>query len=174
MEGRQFRGWNSDANDIPVREAFPWTATVGPGMAVWYRDTGPWWTQSPLAKGGYISLEAEAKEPDSLLAYYKGLIALRRTHPELVSGDQAILADDNDRVFVFERFGGARRTLVAVNLSGAPATARVAASDAAPSQPNAVLRNAVTGDAVARGGDGSFAVALQAYGVGIFEVSPAK
>ena len=171
-QGKQFRGWNSDANDIPVREAFPWTATVGPGMAVWYRDTGPWWTQSPLAKSGYISLEAEAKEPGSLLAYYKGLVALRRAHPELVSGDQVIVTDDNGSVFMFERFDGTRRSLVAVNLSDAPVTARVAASDAAPSQPNAVLRNAVTGDAMARGGDGSFAVALQPYGVGIFEVSP--
>jgi glycosidase len=172
MEGRQFHGWNSDANDIPVREAFPWTETVGPGMAVWYKDSGPWWTRSPLEKGGYVSLEAEAKDPGSLLAYYKGLIALRRTHPELVSGDQAILADDNDRVFVFERFSGARRTLVAVNLSNAPATARVAASEAAPAPQAALLRNAATGDALARGGDGSFAIALQPYGVGIFEVSP--
>jgi glycosidase len=172
MEGRQFRGWNSDANDIPVREAFPWTATVGPGMAVWYRDSGPWWTQSPLAKGGYPSLEAEANDPGSLLAYYKGLIALRRSHPELVSGDQAILADDNDRVFVFERIGGARRTLVAVNLSGAPATARVAALDAA-AAPRAALRNTATGETLARGGDGNYALALQPYGVGIFEVSPA-
>lgn len=174
MEGRQFRGWNSDANDIPVREAFPWTATVGPGMAVWYRGTGPWWTQSPLAKGGYISLEAEAKEPDSLLAYYKGLVALRRAHPELASGDQVIVADDSDSVFMFERFDRTRRALVAVNLSSTQVTARVAAGDAAPSRPNSVLRNAVTGAVVARGADGSFAVALQPYGVGIFEVSPAN
>jgi glycosidase len=141
-------------------------------MAVWYRDSGPWWTQSPLAKGGYPSLEAEANDPGSLLAYYKGLIALRRSHPELVSGDQAILADDNDRVFVFERIGGARRTLVAVNLSGAPATARVAALDAA-AAPRAALRNTATGETLARGGDGNYALALQPYGVGIFEVSPA-
>jgi hypothetical protein len=75
-------------------------------------------------------------------------------------------------VFVFERFSGARRTLVAVNLSNAPATARVAASEAAPAPQAALLRNAATGDALARGGDGSFAIALQPYGVGIFEVSP--
>jgi len=174
MEGRQFRGWGSDANDIPVREAFPWTANVGPGMAVWYKDSGPWWTQSPLARGGYLSLEAEAKDPGSLLAYYKGLIALRKAHPELVSGDQAILADDNDRVFVFERFGGARRTLVAVNLSDAPATARVAAGEAAPPPGAVLLRGAATGEALARGGDGTFPVALGPYGVGIFEVVPAE
>jgi glycosidase len=172
MEGRQFRGWNSDANDIPVREAFPWTSAVGPGMAVWYKDSGPWWTQSPLARGGYVSLEAEAKDPGSLLAYYRGLIALRRTHPELVSGEQAVVADDNDRVFMFERFSGARRTLVAVNLSSAPATARVAAGGAALAPRAALLREVTTGDKLACGGDGSFTLALQPYGVGIFEVLP--
>ena len=174
MQGRQYRGWNSDANDIPVREAFPWTATVGPGMAVWYRDSGPWWTQSPLAKGGYLSLEAEAKDPGSLLAYYKGLIALRRAHPELVSGDQAILADDNESVLVFERFSGAGRILVAVNLSDAPATARVAAREAAPAPGPGLLREIATGGALAPGGDGRFAIALAPYGVGIYEVSPAR
>jgi hypothetical protein len=140
MEGRQFRGWNSDANDIPVREAFPWTSAVGPGMAVWYKDSGPWWTQSPLARGGYVSLEAEAKDPGSLLAYYRGLIA--------------------------------RRTLVAVNLSSAPATARVAAGGAALAPRAALLREVTTGDKLACGGDGSFTLALQPYGVGIFEVLP--
>ena len=40
MEGRQLKDTGSDANDIPVREAFPWTATIGPGMAVWYKGTG--------------------------------------------------------------------------------------------------------------------------------------
>jgi hypothetical protein len=48
----------------------------------------------------------------------------------------------------------------------------VAASEAAPAPQAALLRNAATGDALARGGDGSFAIALQPYGVGIFEVSP--
>jgi glycosidase len=140
-------------------------------MATWYKGTGPWWEQSPLAKGGYVSLESEARDPVSVLAYYKGLVALRRTHPEFVSGEQAIIADDSESVFMFERIGANRRTLVAVNLSGTPATARVAAGDAAPSGEGARLLDTAIGNGVVRGSDGSFTVALKPYGVGIFEVS---
>ena len=51
MEGRQFRGWNSDANDIPVREAFPWTATVRPGMAVMVQGHRALVDAEPAGKG---------------------------------------------------------------------------------------------------------------------------
>jgi len=170
VEGRQGK-WMSDGNDIPVRQAFPWTAGAGPGVAAWYGDTGPWWTQSALATGSTISLDGEARSPDSLLSYYKWLIALRRRHPELVAGDQAIVANDSDSVFSFERFQGARRTLVAVNLAGAPATFHVAASDAAPGAKNASLRGVANGESVALGADGSFTIKLEAYGVRIYGVS---
>jgi glycosidase len=173
MEGRQGR-WMSDGNDIPVREAFPWTASIGPGMAVWYKDTGAWWTQSPLAKGGYISLESEVNEPGSILSYYKYLIALRKANPELITGDQAIVGNDSNSVFSFVRFDGARRVLVAVNLAETRLTAHVAASDAAPALQNATLRNLITGEVVIRGADGSFAITLQEYGVGIYGISTAN
>jgi alpha-amylase len=168
--GKQFHSWGSDANDIPVREAFPWTATITPGMAVWYRETGPWWTQSPLLKGGYVSLEVEAGDPASLLATYKSLIRLRSTHAELVSGDQAIVTNDCDSVFSFTRFDGTRRTLVAVNLADVQATAHVAAGEVAPGRTGISLREVFTRDSLPCGADGRFAVAMQAYGVGIYEV----
>jgi glycosidase len=173
MEGRQGK-WMSDGNDIPVRQAFPWTAGAGPGIADWYRDTGPWWAQSALALGSTISLDGEARQSGSLLAYYKGLLALRRRHPELVAGDQAVVANDSDSVFSFERSQGARRTLVAVNLAAAPVTFHVAGRDAAPGAKGTSLRGVANGQSVAQGADGSFAVGLEPYGVGIYEVSAAK
>jgi glycosidase len=170
MEGFKASDWNSDANDIPQREAFPWTAALGPGIAVWYKDTGPWWNLSALARGASVSLEREAGIPDSLLSYYKWLIALRRGHPELISGDQAIVANDSASVFSFVRSDGSRRILVAVNLSADQATAHVKAADVAPSG-GASLRSVASGDVTARGADGSFAIALPGYGICIDEVS---
>lgn len=170
MEGRQFRGWKSDANDIPVRQAFPWTATVGPGIAVWYKDTGPWWNQSALAMGTSVSLDAEQGRPDSLLSYYKGLIALRRSHPEFVTGDQAIVGNDSAAVFSFVRFDAGRRDLVAVNLSGAPVTVHIPAPAVSPAGA-AALRSLTSAEVVARGADGGFTLGLPAYGVSIDQVS---
>jgi len=173
MEGKQFQAWKSDANDIPVREAFPWTATVTRGVAVWYKDTGPWWTQSALANGRGPSLESETNSPDSVYSYYKRLLALRKTHPELVTGDQSVVKNDSDSVFSFVRFEGDRRTVVAINLSEKPVTAQLAASEATPDS-RAVLHNPMTDKAVTRSADGDFAVTLADYGVGIYEVSEAK
>jgi len=170
MEGWKASDWNSDANDIPQREAFPWTATVGPGVAVWYKDSGPWWNLSALAMGSSMSLDREAVLPDSLLNYYKWLIALRRGHPELVSGEQAIVANDSASIFSFERFDGPRRIFVAVNLSADQATAHVKAADVAPAG-DASLRSLASGDVVARGADGTFTIALKGYGIRIDEVS---
>lgn len=170
VEGRQLKNTGSDANDIPVREAFPWTAATGPGMAVWYKGTGVWWTQSPIARGGYPSLEAEVKEPDSILSYYKYLIALRRANPELVTGDQAIVGNDSADVFSFARFDGTRRALITVNLAERPLTVRVDAGEASAGSRSAALRNVATGELVARGADGRFAIPLQEYGVGVFEI----
>jgi len=171
MEGRQLKNTGSDANDIPVREAFPWTATVSPGMAVWYKGTGAWWLQSPLSRGGYPSLEAEATRPESILSYYKQLIALRKANPELITGDQTIVENDSADVFSFVRFDGARRALIAVNLAERPALVHVNSSELSASLQNATLHNVVTGDVLPSGPDGDFAIALQEYGVGIFDIT---
>jgi len=139
-------------------------------MAVWYKDTGPWWAQSPLAKGGYISLETEVNKPDSILSYYKYLLALRKANSELITGDQAIVENDNNNVFSFVRFDGARRALVAVNLASTPLTVHVTACEATSAPQNATLRNIISGDVVTRGADGNFALTLQEYGVRIYEI----
>jgi glycosidase len=170
MEGFKASDRNSDANDIAQREAFPWTATLGPGIAVWYKDSGPWWNLSALARGASVSLDRESALPDSLLNYYKWLIALREGHPELVSGDQALVPNDSPSVFSFVRFDGARRMLVAVNLSADQAAAHVKAADVAPNG-GASLRSVTSGDVTPRGADGAFAVVLPGYGVCIDEVS---
>ena len=95
MKGRQNKTWGTDANDIPVREAFEWTAKgESPGSATWYQGTDAWWTDRYAKDGDGISVEEEARDPASLLSFYRRLLALRRARPELVSGDERVVATD--------------------------------------------------------------------------------
>jgi len=109
---------NTDGNDIPRREAFEWFAKdEGNGMAIWYRNSGPWWDKTNLKPNDGISLEEEKSDKGSLWHYYKNLISLRKSYPELVVGKYKTLPNDNDHVFSFLRFHEGEGILVAVNLS---------------------------------------------------------
>ena len=57
MKGRQIKG-ATDGNDIPIREAFDWYRTMeGKGVALWYRNSGPWWELTNLKPNDGISYE---------------------------------------------------------------------------------------------------------------------
>jgi alpha-amylase len=117
MKGRQLHG-RSDGNDIPVREAFRWTHSVdGPGSAIWYRDTGPWWTDRYGRDDDGISVGEEQRDPASLLAYYRRLLALRHSRKDLREGDQEIVATDQPAVLVLRRTYGQLESLLLVNFS---------------------------------------------------------
>lgn len=109
---------NSDGNDIPRREAFKWFSKVDvKGMALWYKDTGPWWDDSTLSDNNGISLEEQQDEPTSLWSYYSGLIQLRKTSRALAVGDYKTINNNNPSIFSFTRFTEDEVILVAVNLS---------------------------------------------------------
>lgn len=123
MQGRQNKSWGTDANDIPVREAFEWTGQGdGPGAATWYRGTDPWWTQRYAKDGDGISVEEEARDPASLLSFYRRLLALRRARPELVSGDERVIATDREDVLAVLRATTGHASLLLVNLADSAAT----------------------------------------------------
>lgn len=120
MEGTGGFGYygNTDANDIPRREAFEWQSTVkSPGHALWYKDTGPWWDQTNLADNDGISVEEQEGDPASLLNYYKKLIELRKSHPALAKGAQHFIDQTNEAVVAFVRSQMDDQLLVVVNLS---------------------------------------------------------
>jgi glycosidase len=109
---------NTDGNDIPKREAFEWYETdSGPGMAVWYKNSGPWWDHTNLKPNDGISLEAEQKDPNSLYNFYKAMIKLRKSNLALSSGAYTTVGNDNYYVLSFLRGRGSDRVLVIVNLS---------------------------------------------------------
>ncbi len=107
----------TDGNDIPVREAFEWYAAIeGKGMALWYKNTGPWWDQSFLKDHDGISLEEQQADPNSLWHHYKNLIALRKANRAIQTGGIQFLDDSNDRVLSFLRWNEAQAILALINL----------------------------------------------------------
>lgn len=126
MLGEQSHAWGTDANDIPDREAFKWTAKVAcAGCAIWYKDTGPWWTDRYNRDDDGISVAEEEHDPHSLLSYYRRLLALRRAHPELRLGGERVLPAGPRSLLVVLRSTAERASLLLVNLSGSAAAAAV-------------------------------------------------
>ena len=131
MRGMQHRPWGSDANDIPVREAFRWTHDLdAPGSAIWYQGPHPWWTDRFNRSDDGVSVEEESRDPHSLLAFYRRLVQIRAARPEIQRGREAIL-DPAAQVVCFLREQNAARTLVAINLGATPATVAFPADEIA-------------------------------------------
>lgn len=116
-------GWNkwgmTDANEIPEREAFEWyRADTGKGMALWYKNTGPWWDSTNIKPGDGISLEEEKTDPRSIYNFYKKVIRIRKENPVISTGKFKIIENNNDSVFSFQRFDSLHAIVVLINLSG--------------------------------------------------------
>ncbi len=110
---------NTDGKDIPRREAFEWyRSDSGKGMAVWYKDSGPWWDHRNIIPNDGISLEEERSGKNSLFNFYKTLIRLRKGNPALSYGSYQTINNNNDSVLTFLRSDGENKVLVAANLSG--------------------------------------------------------
>ncbi|MEI7587511.1 alpha-amylase family glycosyl hydrolase [Runella sp.] len=120
MQGKSASYGNTDGNDISRREAFDWYASAtGKGMAIWYKNTGPWWNQTNLKPNDGISLEEQMQDPNSLFNYYKKLIRLKQSKPALAKGQYENAENNNPEVFSFYRIYKNERVLVVVNLSNA-------------------------------------------------------
>lgn len=108
----------SDGNDIPQREAFEWyKADTGKGMALWYKNTGPWWDSTNIHPNDGISLEEERNNPLSLWSFYKQLLTLRKEKTALSIGVYHVILNNNDEVISFIRQDKNSVLLAAINLS---------------------------------------------------------
>jgi len=167
MKGRQIKG-ATDGNDIPIREAFDWYRTTeGKGVALWYRNSGPWWDQTNLKPNDGISFEEQRLDENSLWNHYKKIIALRNSHEALAKGAYKSVMNQNDHVFTFLREGTKQKIVVAVNLSDEPQRAILtfpleAEYKSAKSLINNETRNLI---------ESAFAIQLPPQGMQIFELN---
>jgi glycosidase len=132
MRGKKSATWNSDANDIPQREAFRWGADLdAPGSAIWYAGDHPWWTGRYNGSNDGVSVAEEDRDPGSLLNWYRRLTRLRRERPEWASGDQVLLCAPVDHVVCILRTAGRARSLMIANLAPGPVTLTLSQVDPA-------------------------------------------
>ena len=108
----------SDGNDIPMREAFEWTRTINnPGMALWYKNTGPWWDQTNLKDNDGISLEEQKNNPNSIFNFYKEAIKVRQSNSSFSTGTLQTINNNSNHILTFLRSNGTDTFLIAVNTS---------------------------------------------------------
>ena len=70
-----------------------------------------------------MNVQAQKQYPDSLLAWYKALIQLKKTVPALASGANIMLDTENTKVLSWLRQArGAPQVVVSVNFTAEPQT----------------------------------------------------
>jgi alpha-glucosidase len=95
----------------PVRTPMPWDASANAGFTTakpWLPLNADWPTRN---------VARTMAEPQSILTLYRRLLAARRVHPALSIGGFALLVAEGD-VLAYERWHGAERLIVALNLGG--------------------------------------------------------
>lgn len=160
----------TDANDIPIREAFEWfAADSGNGMALWHKGNGPWWDDTNLKPNDGISLEEQKNDSSSLWNFYKKVIRLRRTHSPFVRGLYQTLNNNNSYVLSFLRYEADQAGLVIINLSSVPQQAVIDISNSkfAFKQPD--MKQLMGKDnATMKGSD--LSISLPAYSINVWEI----
>jgi len=105
-------GWPKEKGRDGERTPMQWNATGKTGFT-----TGmPWLPVPPNAKT--INVRTEKSDPNSLLAWYKALIRLKKTVPAFENGANIMLDPENTRVLSWMRQAtGASQVVVSVNFT---------------------------------------------------------
>ena len=112
------------------------------------------------------NVAAQSADPNSLLNFYKAVIAVRRAHPSLMAGTHAG-ASANGTTLSFQRVQGNERAVVMINYGGATANVAAAGLPA-----NAALVNAfpASGTDAAADAGGNATVSVPAQSVRVFVI----
>jgi oligo-1,6-glucosidase len=93
------------------RTPFQWDNTTNAGFT-----TGtPWLKVNPNCKT--INVAAEEKDPNSTLHYFRKMVKLRKSLPELVYGAYQLLDENNKQVYAYTRTLNDKKVLVVMNFS---------------------------------------------------------
>lgn len=82
-----------------------------------FSETEPWLPMSAAFREE-ITVEAQEKDEDSVLAFYRKLIAMRKKYPVIAEGDICFPETGADMVFAYRRTLGEKEITVFCNLSG--------------------------------------------------------
>lgn len=141
-----------------ARTPMPWTRGGQHG----FTTGAPWLAFGPQADE--TSAEAEDADPDSMLQFYRALLAFRRGRAVFGTGDETVVAFDTPSVVSFVRSDASSTYLVAVSLSDEDLDA-VAQSPLPSPIPNGTPK-LVWGDGKLEGGR----LTLPAHGSAVFDL----
>ena len=118
-------GWPKEKGRDGERTPMQWDASANAGFT-----TGtPWLPVPPSAET--INVRAEEENPDSVLAWYKALIRLKKTVPAFENGANIMLDAENTKVLSWMRQApGAPQVVVSVNFTAERQTVNLASSGA--------------------------------------------
>lgn len=118
-------GWPKDKGRDGERTPMQWDATTNAGFT-----TGTPWLPVPPTYTT-VNVKAEEPQPDSLLSWYKSLIALKKDNPAFAHGDNVMLDTENTKVLSWMRkAAGAPQVVVAVNFTADAQTVNLTTGDA--------------------------------------------
>ncbi|MFV5694610.1 glycoside hydrolase family 13 protein [Flavobacterium sp. LB3P122] len=93
------------------RTPFQWDDTQNAG----FTSGKPWLKVNPNYKT--INVEAQEKDPNSVLNYFRKLVQLRKKEPTLVYGNYTLLDKENPNVYAYTRELNGKKLLVLLNFT---------------------------------------------------------
>ncbi len=146
-------GWPKEKGRDGERTPMQWNSSTAAGFST---NPNTWLPVAPNYK--QVNVEAQVHDPDSMLNWYKKLIALRRSHPALHDGGMTMLESSNRQILAWSRTAPTGKVVVvACNfaaepqvvslqnaLGGSGKTARTLAFSGGPQQNSTVNLNAVS------------------------------
>jgi alpha-glucosidase len=118
-------GWPKEKGRDGERTPMQWDGSANAG----FTQGAPW---LPVPKSAaQINVESEKNDPNSLLAWYRSLIQLKKMNPAFARGENLMLDTENTKVLSWMRQAhGTAEVVVAVNFTAEPQTVSLAASEA--------------------------------------------
>ncbi len=152
------RGWPKEKGRDGERTPMQWDDSVNAGFS----QAKPWLPVPPTYKTHNVA--DELKDPNSVLSFYKKVLALRHTNEALLDGDYIPLNEQDASVLSYLRSYNDQAVLVALNMSGTEQKVMFDLASHGFSSAKALI---VTEDSAANGNT----VTLEPYGVFIGELS---
>jgi alpha-glucosidase len=108
-------GWPKDKGRDGERTPMQWDASSNAGFS----KAAPWLPVPPTF--ATVNVDAEKADPNSLFAWYRSLIGLKKTNPAFAHGDNTMLNTENTKVLSWVRqTPGAAAVVVSVNFTAEP------------------------------------------------------
>ncbi len=120
-------GWPKEKGRDGERTPMQWDATANAGFTT---SSTPWLPVPPTYTA--VNVKAEVGDPNSLFAWYQGLIRLKKTNPSVAQGEEIMLDTANSKVLSWMRqSAGEPAVVVAVNFTADPQTVNLSGPGAA-------------------------------------------